>query len=205
MFVNFRVLNNFLEQWSFKDFLYLCAVKQQEEESIKEIGEKVSLVRLLEHNYIKTLKNGALRLDKKGTEFLKNVSKSDEITEDTEKIIDWMVKMYKDREDGIVKNKQECKRRAQWFQDETGIYQNKLALLISSFMQDTYSKYSGLSIEEFKAQNPRMVLNNMLDNVFYKQDSMFDKHYTLNKSPLYQYFEDNQEYIEEIWKKNNLE
>lgn len=204
-YINFRVLDKFLKDFCFNDFLYICAIKQQDEENQKEYYNISSYTILLEQGYIKTLKNGALRLDKKGTEFLKNVSKSDEITEDTEKIVDWMVKIYKDREDGIVKNKQECKRRAQWFQDETGIYQNKLALLISSFMQDTYSKYSGLSIEEFKAQNPRMVLNNMLDNVFYKQDSMFDKHYTLNKSPLYQYFEDNQEYIEEIWKKNNLE
>lgn len=204
-YINFKILDKFIECFKWDDFLYLCAIKQQDEENQKEYYNISSYTRLLEQGYIKTLKNGVLRLDKKGTELLKNISKSDEITEDTEKIVDWMVKIYKGREDGIVKNKQECKRRAQWFQDETGIYQNKLALLISSFMQDTYSKSYGLSIEEFKTQNPRMVLNNMLDNVFYKQDSMFDKHYTLNKSPLYQYFEDNRPHIEEIWSKNNLE
>lgn len=205
MYLNFKILDKFTSLFSIGDLLYLCAVKQQDNDNIDLMEEVVLKDKLLEQGYIKTLKNGEVRLDKKGTEFLKNVSKSDEITEDTEKIIEWMVKTFKDREDGIVKNKQECKRRAQWFQNETGIFQNKLAILISSFMQDTYSKSSGLTIEEFKSQNPRMVLNNMLDNVFYKQDSVFDKHYTLTKSPLYQYHLDNEDYIEEIWKKNNLE
>src|SRR5690606_28791796 len=128
------------------DLLYLCAVKQQDEESIKEIGEKISVIRLLEHNYIKTLKNGEVRLDKKGKELLNKISKSDEITSDTEQIANWLISVYKGREDGIVKNKAELKRRLQWFQDQTGIYRNHLALLLKCFMQDTYTKESGLSI-----------------------------------------------------------
>lgn len=205
MFINFKTLNKFQEQFSFHDLLYLCAVKQQDEESIKEIGEKISVIRLLEHNYIKTLKNGELRLDKKGTEFLKNVSKSDEITEDTERLCEWLVQVYKGREDGIVKNKQELKRRCNWFQDQTGIYKNKLAVLLQCFIQDSYTKESNLTIQEFKEQNPRMVLSNLLDNVFWKPKDNFARHYNLTDSPLYQYYEDNKEYIESVWKSKNLE
>lgn len=205
MFINFRVLNKFLEQFSLHDFLYLCAVKQQDEESIKEIGEKISVIRLLEHNYIKTLKNGEVRLDKKGTELLNKISKSDEITSDTEQFANWLISVYKGREDGIVKNKTECKRRLQWFQDQTGLYRNHLALLLKCFMGDTYTKESGLSIQEFKEQNPRMVLSNLVDNIFWTPKNNFARHYNLDDSPLWNYYQDNMEYIEEVWRKNNLE
>lgn len=205
MYINFKVLDKFTSLFSVSDLLYLCAVKQQDEESMKEIGEKISVIRLLEHNYIKTLKNGEVRLDKKGTELLKNISKSDEITEDTEKLCEWLVKVYKGREDGIVKNKQELKRRCQWFQDQTGIYKNKLALLLQCFIQDSYTKETGLTISEFKVENPRMVLSNMVDNVFWKPKDNFARHYNLTDSPLYQYYEDNKEYIESVWKSKNLE
>jgi len=202
MYLNFKILNKFQEQFSFSDLLYLCAVKQQD----KENQEKYySSQKLLEQGYIKTLKSGEVRLDKKGTELLKNISKSDEITEDTEKLCEWLVKVYKDREDGIVKNKQELKRRCQWYQDQTGIYKNKLALLLQLFIQDSYTKETGLTINEFKAENPRMVLSNMVDNVFWKPKDNFARHYNLTDSPLYQYYEDNKEYIEKVWKSKDLE
>ena len=53
-------------------------------------------------------------------------------------------------------------------------------------------------------QNPRGVLSNMLDNLCFNPTSVFDKHKTLDKSPLYKYFEDNQEYIEKMWESKNL-
>src|SRR5690606_18639303 len=205
MYLNFKILHKFLEQFSFHDLLYLCAVKQQDDESMKKYLSEEQYSVLLEQGYIKTLKNGEARLDKKGTELLKNISKSDEITEDTEKLCEWLVKVYKGREDGIVKNKQELKRRCQWFQDQTGIYKNKLALLLQCFIQDSYTKETGLTINEFKAENPRMVLSNMVDNVFWKPKDNFARHYNLTDSPLYQYYEDNKEYIESVWKSKNLE
>lgn len=201
MYLNFKILDKFQEQFSFREFLYLCAVKQQDKEYQEEYYSLNPNQKLLEQGYIKTLKSGELRLDKKGTELLKNISKSDEITEDTEKLCDWLVKVYKGREDGIVKNKQELKRRCQWFQDQTGIYKNKLALLLQCFIQDSYTKETGLTINEFKAENPRMVLSNMVDNVFWKPKDNFARHYNLTDSPLYQYYEDNKEYINKIWEK----
>lgn len=205
MYLNFKVLDKFTSLFSISDLLYLCAVKQQDKEYQEEYYSLNPNQKLLEHNYIKTLKNGEVRLDKKGVELLKNISKSDEITEDTEKLCEWLVKVYKDREDGIVKNKQELKRRCNWFQDQTGIYKNKLALLLQSFIQDSYTKETGLTINEFKEQNPRMVLSNMVDNVFWKPKDNFARHYNLTDSPLYQYYEDNKEYIEKVWKSKDLE
>lgn len=204
MYANFNILDKFLKEFKLEDLFFILAVKQQDQENIEEYrGYNQS--KLLDLKYLKTIKNGELRLDKKGTEFLRDLGKSDKISEDTEKLSLWLIELYKGREDGIVKNKQEVRRRAQWFSDETGIFQNRLAVLLQCFMQDCYTKESGLTIQEFKEQNPRMCMNNMLDNLFFKPETVFDKHYTLAKSPLNNYFEDNQQYIEEVWRKNNLE
>lgn len=204
MYINFSVWDKFLKEFKTEDLLYILAVKQQDQENIEEY-KGYNQSKLLDLKYLKQIKNGELRLDKKGTEFLRDLGKSDEITSDTEKLALWLIELYQGREDGIVKNKQEIRRRTQWWCDQTGIYNNKTALLLKCFMQDCYTKSSGLTINEFKEQNPRMCMNNMLDNLFYKQESMYDKHYTLAKSPLWNYYEDNQEYIEDIWRKNNLE
>lgn len=72
-------------------------------------------------------------------------------------------------------------------------------------MGDTYTKESGLSIQEFKEQNPRMVLSNLVDNIFWTPKNNFARHYNLDDSPLWNYYQDNMEYIEEVWRKNNLE
>ena len=48
-------------------------------------------------------------------------------------------------------------------------------------------------------QNPRGVLSNMLDNICFSPISVFDKHKTLDKSPLYIYYEDNKEYVNQVW------
>lgn len=205
MYLNFKILDKFLEQYLIEDFLYLCAVKQQDDETQKEYYSLNPNQKLFEQGYIKTLKNGEVRLDKKGTELLNKISKSDEITSDTEQFANWLISVYKGREDGIVKNKAELKRRIQWFQDQTGLYRNHLALLLKCFMGDTYTKESGLSIQEFKEQNPRMVLSNLVDNVFWTPKNNFARHYNLDDSPLWNYYQDNQKYVEEVWRKNNLE
>lgn len=205
MYISFKVLNKFLQDYHFEDFLYLCAVKQQDSENIQEYYNTNKHNDLLEDGYIKTLKKGEVRLDKKGTELLNKISKSDEITSDTEQLANWLISVYKSREDGIVKNKTELKRRLNWFQDQTGLYRNHLALLLKCFMGDTYTKESGLSIQEFKEQNPRMVLSNLVDNIFWTPKNNFARHYNLDDSPLWNYYQDNQKYVEEVWRKNNLE
>lgn len=204
MFINFEKLYKFQDKFKLEDLFYLLAVKQQDNEAINEYKTS-NEYKLLEEGYTKNLKNGELRLDKKGQKLLKDLGTSNAITEETEKLSEWLIQLYKGREDGIVKNKQQIKFKLQWFSDETGIYRNSLALLLQCFMNDCYTKESGLTIQEFKEKNPRMCMNNMLDNLFFKPESVFDKHYTLSKSPLYNYFEDNKEYVEQVWAKNGIE
>src|SRR6187402_2746974 len=107
MFVNFSRLDKFLKEFKIEDLFFILAVKQQDQENIEEYYNLNSNQRLLESSYLKQIKNGELRLDKKGTEFLRDLGKSDKISDDTEKLCSWLVELYKDREDGIVKNKQE--------------------------------------------------------------------------------------------------
>jgi hypothetical protein len=54
-------------------------------------------------------------------------------------------------------------------------------------------------------QNSRGVLSNILDNVCFNPTSVFDKHKTLDKSPLWQYYEENIEYINKVWESKGLE
>jgi len=71
-------------------------------------------------------------------------------------------------------------------------------------MQDTYNDQDGLTVKEFMEQNPRGVLSNMVDNICWSPTSLYDKHKTLDKSPLWQYYEDNTEYINKVWESKDL-
>lgn len=71
---------------------------------------------------------------------------------ETEVIADWLINIYKAKSGGIVKNKTEIKRRIQWFKTVTQIKGNKLAVLLQSFLQDTYNEQDGLTVKEFMEQ-----------------------------------------------------
>ena len=204
MYINFTVLEKFLEKgWKLEDLLYLCATKNKDAEHAEKYNENKE--KLIEAGFVKLLKDGSPRLDKKGTDFLNKVSKSDRISPETEKLSDWITNYYKKRKGGIVRNKAELKRRCEWYSNITGISGNALAVLVSLFINDVYDSESGLSIEEFKEQNPRMVLNNMAENIFWKPNNHFSKNYTLEDSPLYEYFEANKKYVETQWKRKEIE
>lgn len=204
MYINFIVLEKFLKKgWSLEDFLYLCAVKNQDKENSEKYG--ASKEKFIEEGYVKLLKKGEERLDKKGTDFLNKLGKSDKITPETEKLSEWIANYYKNKKGGIVRSLPNIKRRCQSFCDETGFYGNKTAILIYCFINDSYDKESGLTIEEFKEQNPRMVLSYMAENIFYSPPSHFSKHFNLDDSPLYQYYLNNKKYIEQQWKKNGVD
>lgn len=145
-----------------------------------------------------------IRLSKKGVKLTNDLSYEGAVDEETSVLNNWLINIYKNKSGGIIKNKTENQRRIQWFKTITGISGNKLATLLSCFIQDTFNDSSGLTVREFMEQNPRGVLSNMLDNVCFSPTSVFDRHKTLDKSPLWQYYTDNQEYIEKIWKSKNL-
>ena len=205
MFINFKVVDKFLKEFKIEDLFFILAVKQQDQENIQEYYSLNSSQRLLGLGYLKQIKNGELRLDKKGTEFLRDLGKSDEISEDTKKISQWVYETFKNREGGIIKSKPELQRRLQWFSDQTGYQQNKLAIVIGLFITNTYSKDSGLTVEEFMKDNPHGVLNNIAENLFWTPPNHFAKNYTIDNSPLARFIEDNQEYVEQAWREKGIE
>lgn len=122
--------------------------------------------------------------------------------DESKTIAEWIFSVFKNRSGGIIKNKTESIRRLYWFKTVTTIKGNFLALLIQSFFADTYDSNSGLSVKEFMEENKRGVLNQMCDNICWSPPNHFARNYTLADSPLYRYYEDNKDYIEEIWKTN---
>lgn len=199
-YINF---NQFRKLKLTEEFVFfLLSVKSEDEFYINNYKEKE---KALEENYIKQIKSGDYRLDKKGKDVLNKLSKSDAITPETEKLAEWIANYYKNKKGGIVRNKAELKRRLQWYCDETGIYKRSIAVLIACFINDTYDPSLGLSIEEFKEQNPRMQLSMLAENLVFTPRNHFARHYNLDDSPLHQYYLDNQQYIEEEWKKNGIE
>lgn len=193
-----------------EDIYFLAGIKQINREVIDKLTGDV-FNRLDTLNLLTSIKGKKgdnpmynVRLSKKGSELLINLSFEGAVDSETDILVDWLISIYKSKSGGIIKNKTEVKRRCQWFKTITGINRNRLAILLQCFIQDTYNEQDGLTVKEFMEQNPRGVLNNMLDNLFFSPTSVFDKHYTLDKSPLYNYYTDNQEYVENIWQNKNL-
>lgn len=201
MFINF---NQFRKLKLTEEFVFfLLAVKSEDKEYIENFNDKQ---KSLEEGYIKQIKSGDYRLDKKGKEILNKLSKSDKISEETERLAEWITNYYKNKKGGIVRNKKELQRRISWFSDQTSIRGNALAILISCYINDSFDERLGLSMQEFKEQNNgRMTLSFIPENVFWKPLNHFQKNYTLDESSLYNYYLDNQKYIEEQWKKNGIE
>lgn len=175
--------------------MILNIIKQNSNGAQEEFLKRLSVDWELIKDYIEFTKKGAsneakVRLNKKGKDLLIKLVTSS-VDEDTEKIAEWVKTTYKNRPSGIVRNYTELKKRIQWFSDVSNIKQNELALLIKAFMSNTYDPESGLTIEEAKKNNPFLVLSNIAENMFYSPESHFDKHYTLDKSPLWQFYNDN--------------
>lgn len=211
MYVNISTLVGSGLEYS--DLVFLAAINQTEtdwlienlREDVYERFERLSLIKHIKQKSKKEHLYTSLRIGEDGAKLLADLSYEGAVDSETEIIADWLINIYKAKSGGIVKNKTETKRRIQWFKTTTQIKGNKLAALLQCFMQDTFSEQSGLTVKEFMEQNPRGVLSNMLDNVCWCPTSLYDKHKTLDKSPLWQYYEDNIEYVNKIWESKNLE
>ena len=211
MYLNISVFTK--SNLQFSDLVFLAAINQTETDwLIENLNEDVynrfnelSLIKHIKQKSKKEHLYTSLRLSEQGKSLLVNLSYEGAVDSETEVIADWLINIYKAKSGGIVKNKTEIKRRIQWFKTVTQIKGNKLAVLLQSFLQDTYNEQDGLTVKEFMEQNSRGVLSNMLDNVCFKPTSVFDKHKTLDKSPLWQYYEENIEYINKVSESKGLE
>lgn len=193
MFINFEKFTtlNLTEQFIFT----LCAVKNKATIYLEDNFE-VHRLQMEDKGYIKYVKPTRkgqplyelVRIDKKGEKLLKDLSSATNISEDTKVLGEWLIKYYKDKKGGIVKNKTETLRRLQWFTDETGIVKNDLAVLLKNYLSDVYDPDCGLSITEAKEQNPRLQLSYEVANIFWRPRDNFDRHYKLDDSPLYNYY-----------------
>ena len=211
MYINLSVLGKSGLEYS--DLVFLVAINQTETDWLienlnEDVYRRFSAFSLITHIKQKSKKEHlyvSLRLSDSGKSLLVNLSYEGAVDSETEVIADWLINIYKAKSGGIVKNKTEIKRRIHWFKTATQIKGNKLAVLLQSFLQDTYNEQDGLTVKEFMEQNSRGVLSNMLDNVCFNPTSVFDKHKTLDKSPLWQYYEENIEYINKVWESKGLE
>ena len=211
MYLNISVFTK--SNLQFSDLVFLAAINQTETDwLIENLNEDVynrfnelSLIKHIKQKSNKEHLYTSLRISEVGAKFLADISYEGAVDSETEVIADWLINIYKAKSGGIVKNKTETKRRIQWCKTVTQIKGNKLAVLLQCFLQDTYNEQDGLTVKEFMEQNSRGVLSNMLDNVCFNPTSVFDKHKTLDKSPLWQYYEENIEYINKVWESKGLE
>lgn len=211
MYINLSVLAKSGLEYS--DLVFLCAINQTQTdwlienltEDIYSHFERLSLIKHVKQKSKKEHLYNSVRLSDLGKSLLADLSYEGAVDSETEIIADWLINIYKSKSGGIIKNKTETKRRIHWFKTVTQIKGNKLATLLQCFIQDTFNEQDGLSVKEFMEQNPRGVLSNMLDNVCWSPTSLYDKHKTLDKSPLWQYYEDNTEYVNKVWQSKNLE
>ena len=211
MYLNISVFTK--SNLQFSDLVFLAAINQTETDWLienlnEDVYRRFSAFSLIKHIKQKSKKEHlytSLRISEVGAKFLADISYEGAVDSETDIIADWLINIYKSKSGGIVKNKTEIKRRIHWFKTVTQIKGNKLAVLLQSFLQDTYNEQDGLTVKEFMEQNSRGVLSNMLDNVCFNPTSVFDKHKTLDKSPLWQYYEENIEYINKVWESKGLE
>lgn len=203
MYINLSVLGKSGLEYS--DLVFLAAIKQVDKEVLEKLtGDAFN--RLEGLSLLTSIKGKKgdnpiynIRLSEKGKKLMTDLSFEGAVDDESEKIRDWVVSVYKNKNGGIVKNKTELGRRIHWFKTITEIKGNFLAVLIQCVMQDTYDPECGQSFYDAKKDNSRLILSNLAENLFWMPQSHFDRHYTLDKSPLFTYYEDNQEYIKQVW------
>jgi len=193
-----------------EDILYLTAIKQNAAgKNVQFLSTYLSDSKIIEYEnagYIKSV-NGKktdslyflIRTTDKANKLLAALSFAAEYNEDDEKLVNWLIQTYKNR-GGISKNRQETLRRFSWFRKITGLEGNELANLVLCFINDTFVSENGQNFAqefgEFKSQNPRAQLSQMADNLAWKPESHQDKHYTLEKSPLWNYYQEHQVFVD---------
>lgn len=201
-----------------QDLLFLQAVNQQKAEDLEDVVamyiDDSSLDSFLENGVVEYIKGkktdsevSKLRLSKKGRTLLLDLQKKEDWEEMDVTLAEWIESVYAKRPNYVKSNMAELKRRLYWFRFETGIHGNELAILIESFIKDCYvpdpndDRPFNTQFNEFKKDNPRAQMSNKAENIIWNPKDRFQRHYILENSPLWSYYQQFEEYIEKLWKK----
>ena len=147
-----------------------------------------------------------LRTTPKGRKFLLDLQKDEEYDEAIDlKLANWIETIYKKRPNYIKSNITEMARRLHWFRFEKGMEPNEVAVLIENFLNDTYiddpddKRNFNDKFREFKNDNPRAQNSNKAENVIFSPNNRYQKYYSLEKSPLNDYYEQFTDFIKKKW------
>lgn len=185
---------------------------QDNEDFISLLYEDDSVALFEENGWIEQIKGkkgdselAKLRTTKKGRNILLDLQKDEPYESQDEVLCDWIEKIYSIRPNYIKSNREELKRRLYWFRYETGIHKNELGALLETFIKNSYiddpnDKRSFTErFREFKNDNPRAVISNKTENILWVAPDRYSKYYSLENSPLWSFYKDNEDYIEKLW------
>lgn len=198
MYINYKLL--FESGLSPADYHVLVAAKISQIEDMEAVlamlvQEDSMLEKLLEKRYIRLIKGkkgdselARVRIDKKGSELLENLS-IPEVTQGDLDMYDYLVGIYisHEDEDRIVGNKKKVKLYC-------AILRNHLSLSLHQFYWLCW-----MFLDEYK-------FTKKLENVFFDSNkNRYGKFINnIEDSPLYQWYDENKDKVEQFWKNKNL-
>lgn len=159
MYINFELL--YSKGFTDADLILLQKIKQKE-----MLPENSDITKFKNNDLIAFLKEGELRISKKGNILLEDLQ-IPYYTDDVKEVVERSIEMYTNYSKPIG-NKSDVKSRASWFMAETGFSVEVIIAEIENYLSTT-------SIE-FIAK---------LDNLFWRQPSVYSTHKSIKDSKLY--------------------
>ena len=198
MYINFHLLQQL--KITPQQILLLQAIKQQSSEDLKDvipllIQEDHLLENLSKNDYIKLIKGKKeqseierLRITSKGTKLLEDVN-TPEVTQGDIQLFDYAVEMYLSHEDEErhVGNKKKTKIYCAIFRNHLSLSLHRMYWLVWLFLQEN----------PFTKRLEYIFLNSNKNRYGKLQNNIED-------SPLYQYYDQNRQKIEQFWKKKKV-
>jgi hypothetical protein len=194
MYINFNLMLK--KGITHGHLLILQLSKQMKLEDVSEsliqlCGKKgeVPVQALIDSGYLELIKGKTsdsffrkVRLTKKGAEVL-DALETPLVNEDDLQLFDWLSKIYLKREKSIG-NAKKTKIYLASFRVHSGIEKNALAFLLKTFIGDEKE-------QEY---------SHILQNVFFKGDTVFSTKFDIEQSRLYQYYLKNKSTFDEKFK-----
>lgn len=177
MYLNLGYMSQ--KELTFVDVFVLQLAKQQKFEDCSEAlsYHDIRLQAMLDLGYLKVIKGkkgdslmSRIRIDKPGEDVLSNIEIV-EVTENDIKLFDWIKKIYLEM-DKKLGNQKKTKMFIALFRAHSGITLNRLATLMSQFVND--------------ADN--MEFNFCLEYALFKPQNVYNTKFNLDESRLYQYY-----------------